>query len=435
MNESPASASTAPDSAAQPAPVASSPAEPGSAPSAVAKPGSDPNASIHATVMLLSAASFLSGIALRICDSLLPRLAQDFSITAGTAGRVVLTFSIAYSLMQLVFGPLGDRFGKARMVTIALGGCALLALAASLAPGFDWLLAARTGWGMAAAGVIPLAMAWIGDAVPYEERQATLARLLMGTLTGMIAGQLAGGLFAESGWGWRGAFMSLAAGYALICAWLVLSLRRIPTAPLPAGGSWASSLRQMRTVLVTPWTWRVLAACFAEGVLLLGAMAFLPTYLHQRFGMSLVMASVLLALYAVGGLVYAVWARRIIASLGERGMVRVGGWLMGVGFVVWWLSPLAWTAGVVALVVGFGTYLFHNTLQTHATQMAPQARGTAVSLFAFCLFFGQAAGVMLAGFALDHLGAAVLLLVPAIGLPLAGEGFARALARRRAAGA
>lgn len=385
--------------------------------------------------MLLSAASFLSGIALRICDSLLPRLSQDFSITAGTAGQVVLTFSIAYSLMQLVFGPLGDRFGKARMVTLALAGCALLSLSASLAPGFDWLLAARTGWGMAAAGVIPLAMAWIGDAVPYDERQATLARLLMGTLSGMIVGQLAGGLFAESGWGWRGAFLTLAAGYTLICAFLVIFLRRIPsTAPSTTGG-WLQSLRQVRLVLVTPWTWRVLAACFAEGVLLLGAMAFLPTYLHQRFGMSLVMASVMLALYAVGGLIYAIWARNIIASLGERGMVRVGGWLMGLGFVVWWLSPMAWTAGLVALVVGFGTYLYHNTLQTHATQMAPQARGTAVAMFAFCLFFGQAVGVTLAGYALDHLGAAVLLLVPAVGLPLAGEGFARALARRRTASA
>lgn len=405
---------------------------PSTAPAALATPS---KASIHSTVLLLSAASFLSGIALRICDSLLPRLALDFSITAGTAGRVVLTFSIAYSLMQLVFGPLGDRFGKARMVSIALAGCALLSLAASLSQGFDWLLAARTGWGMAAAGVIPLAMAWIGDAVPYDERQATLARLLLGTLSGMIAGQLAGGLFAETVWGWRGAFMSLAAGYAVICAWLIVSLRRMPKAPPPAGTGWAHSLRQSRQVLVTPWTWRVLSACFAEGVLLLGALAFLPTFLHQRFGMSMVMASAMLALYAVGGLVYAVWARRIIAFLGERGMVRLGGWLMGLGFLVWWLSPVAWTAGLVALVVGFGTYLYHNTLQTHATQMAPQSRGTAVAMFAFCLFFGQAIGVTLAGFAFDHLGATVLLLVPAVGLPLAGEGFARALARRTPPGA
>ena len=91
-----------------------------------------------------------------------------------------------------------------------------------------------------------------------------------------------------------------------------------------------------------------------------------------------------------------------------------------------------WTAGPVALLVGFGTYLFHNTLQTNATQMAPTARGTGVALFASCFFVGQAIGVSLAGLAFDHAGAAALLLPPALALPLAGIAFARALARRGA---
>ena len=94
------------------------------------------------------------------------------------------------------------------------------------------------------------------------------------------------------------------------------------------------------------------------------------------------------------------------------------------------LAPAAWVAAPIALAVGFGTYLYHNTLQTNATQMMPAVRGTAVALFAFCLFFGQAIGVSWAGYAFDHVGAAPLLLVPALGLPLAGWGFARAMHRR-----
>src|SRR4029079_18325256 len=88
-------------------------------------------------------------------------------------------------------------------------------LASALAPGFEALLWTRAAWGMSAAGVIPLAMAWIGDTVPYEQRQATLARLLTGTLSGMMAGQLGGGLFADSAQGWRGAFCALGAGYGV----------------------------------------------------------------------------------------------------------------------------------------------------------------------------------------------------------------------------
>ena len=107
-----------------------------------------------------------------------------------------------------------------------------------------------------------------------------------------------------------------------------------------------------------------------------------------------------------------------------------GGIIMGAGFVAWLVLPSWIAAGVTALAVGYGTYLFHNTLQTHATQMAPAVRGTSVALFAMCLFAGQAAGVSLAGSLVDRFGFVPVLLLPAAALPAAGWWFARALARR-----
>jgi predicted MFS family arabinose efflux permease len=161
-------------------------------------------------------------------------------------------------------------------------------------------------------------------------------------------------------------------------------------------------------------------------------LSYLPAYLHLRHGLSLSASSALIALYAVGGLVYAFTARRIVARYGEHRMVLSGGILMGLGFLILWLSPWWLTAGPDALMLGFGTYLFHNTLQTNATQMAPVARGTSVALFAFCLFGGQAIGVSLAGYTFDHFGATPMLLAAAVVLPLAGWWFVRALLRRQA---
>jgi predicted MFS family arabinose efflux permease len=334
--------------------------------------------------------------------------------------------------MQLVFGPLGDRWGKARLMCAALFGCAAGALARALAPSFGVLVATRVGWGMAAAGIIPLAMAWIGDAVPYEQRQATLARFLTGTLSGMMLGQLAGGLFAVSAAGWRGAFLMLSVGYIVVA---VLMLARIRTSPPPvisSGRGGPGYLAQLRSVVQPPWARVVLASAVAEGAFLLGPMAYLPAYLHTRFGLSLTAASALMALAAVGGLAYAITARHIVRRFGERRMVLAGGWLMGAGFLAWLLLPFWQLAGPIALLVGFGTYLYHNTLQTHATQMAPAVRGTSVALFAFCLFVGQAIGVSVAGYLFDHVGPTPLLLIPALALPLAGWAFARALRRRAA---
>jgi predicted MFS family arabinose efflux permease len=388
-----------------------------------------PDRGLRMAITLLALAGFFSGAALRVCDSLIPRLAHDFGVTAGTAGRVVLTFSVAYGLSQLAFGPLGDRYGKARLVCIALFGCALGSLACAFAPGFDALVGLRMLWGVAAAGVIPLSMAFIGDAVPYEQRQATLARMLLGTLSGMMAGQLAGGLFADSGLGWRGAFLTLFVGYTSVALLLAWKLQQI-AAPISTSGGRIDFATQLSTVLREPWARVVLVSVAAEGVLLLGPLAYLPAYLQRRHGLSLAAASGLLAMNAVGGLLYAMLARRIVTRFGERRMVWWGGIAMGAAFVALYASPLGWIAGPASLLLGFGTYLYHNTLQTNATQMVPTVRGTSVAMFAFCLFTGQAAGVSWAGAAFDRFGAEALLLIPALGLPVAGWAFARALHRR-----
>jgi hypothetical protein len=50
-----------------------------------------------------------------------------------------------------------------------------------------------------------------------------------------------------------------------------------------------------------------------------------------------------------------------------------------------------------SMVLGLAFYMFHNTLQTLATEMSPSARGLAISAFAFCLFCGQAIGVSAGG--------------------------------------
>ena len=82
------------------------------------------------------------------------------------------------------------------------------------------------------------------------------------------------------------------------------------------------------------------------------------------------------------------------------------------------------------MLLGLGFYMFHNTLQTHATQMAPQARGSAVSLFSFSLFAGQSVGVMAFSSMVDQQAYAGLLLLPAVALVIVGAGFALVLRRR-----
>ena len=146
---------------------------------------------------------------MRICDAMLPSLATEFMATTGQAALAISGFAVAYGVLQLFYGPLGDRIGKARVVGFATLACTLGSVAAALSPSLDWLIASRVVTGMAAAGIIPLTMAWIGDSVSYDARQEVLARLLGATVFGMICGQWFGGLISEL-FGWRSAFAVLA---------------------------------------------------------------------------------------------------------------------------------------------------------------------------------------------------------------------------------
>jgi predicted MFS family arabinose efflux permease len=81
-------------------------------------------------------------------------------------------------------------------------------------------------------------------------------------------------------------------------------------------------------------------------------------------------------------------------------------------------------------LLGIGYYMLHNTLQTHATQMAPANRGTAVSLFASCFFLGQSTGVSIASAMADSLGTAAMFAAAALLLITVATAFAVALRRR-----
>ena len=68
----------------------------------------------------LASAAFISGANLRLFDSLLPTVAEDFAVAPTVASIVVTAFTLAYGLFQIVHGPLGDRVGRLRTVAIAM---------------------------------------------------------------------------------------------------------------------------------------------------------------------------------------------------------------------------------------------------------------------------------------------------------------------------
>ncbi|MFO1269508.1 MAG: MFS transporter [Rubrivivax sp.] len=372
---------------------------------------------------LASVAAFASIASMRACDPMLLTLASEFGRGLGECSRVVSMFAVAYGVMQLLYGPLGDRIGKLAVVAGAATVCALFATAAAFATSLEALVAVRTLMGAAAAGIVPMTIAWIGDNVPYAQRQETLARLLGATVGGMIAGLWLGAWITELV-GWRMVFAALAVTFIAAALPLWRELRRAraaaaaaATAPAP----WGHSLVELAQLPRLPEVRFLLAIVAVEGALMFSVLAFVPAYLAQRHGLGTAAAGSVLALYGVGGIVYSRLARRLLHALGERGLAIWGGAIvalavLGIAWAPHWLA-----AAPACLVAGAAFYMLHTTLQARSTQMAPAAqRGSGVALFASCLFFGQSVGVAAVSAAVERGAAQWAFSASALGLAVVG---------------
>lgn len=380
-------------------------------------------------VLLLSLASFASAASQRAIDPLLAPIAQSFGTTAGGAAVASTAFLVAYGLFQLVHGPMGDRFGKYRLVTIHMAISAAGTFACAWASALPALAAARFIAGMSMGAVIPLSLAWIGDAVPYRRRQAVLAQFMIGGLLGVAFGAAASGLLAEH-FGWRWVFGVLGILNLMISARLWFELRTNSRTGAVHGAPGGTMLEGYRRALARPWVRVMVATVFLEGVLVFGALAFVPLDFNRRHGLGIGASGTMLVLFALGGLAYALLAKRLVPRVGERGLIFAGGLALCTAFASLALAPSASAAAPWLVVAGAGFYAFHNTLQVNATQMAPEARGTAVSLFALFLFSGQSLGVWIGGQAVDQWGTRPLLFTASAGLALLALYFRRMLARR-----
>lgn len=381
----------------------------------------------------LSLAAFGSGVSMRVTDALLPRLAGEFALGLGQVSWVITVFAIAYGFSQLLFGPLGDRFGKYRVIAWGTLACAATAAACALSPNFSFLLVARTLAGATAASIIPLSMAWIGDVTPYEKRQPVLARFLIGQILGVSTGVLLGG-FAADHLHWRTPFVLIALLFVSIGGVLVWTDKRLPELARQHRPSTDSVLARMRSefsqILQLPWARVVLLTVFTEGACLFGPFAFMVTHMHQVHGLALSQAGQIVMLFGFGGFLFAVAARQLVQNLGESGLCQWGGALVLLAYLTVALAPNWWWAIPACFVSGLGFYMLHNTLQINATQMAPERRGAAVAAFAACFFIGQSVGIAIAGVLLATLGTTGVIVLGGIGVLLVSQNFAR-LQRKR----
>ncbi|MFE2645445.1 MFS transporter [Streptomyces nigra] len=224
------------------------------------------------TVLLAAALPLIDFFIVNVA---LPTIGNNLAATEAVLELVVAGYGLAYAVLLVLGGRLGDLFGRRRLFLGGMAAFGLTSLACGLAPSAWTLVAARVAQGAASAAMLPQVLATIQAATSGPRRAKAMG--LYGATAGlsMVAGQILGGVLVAAdiwGTGWRSVFL---VNVPVVLVGLFLAARTVPETrsqhPEPIDGPGTVLLAAALLALLAPltegraagwplWTWLSLTA-------------------------------------------------------------------------------------------------------------------------------------------------------------------------------
>jgi predicted MFS family arabinose efflux permease len=383
-------------------------------------------------INIIALANFAASLSARALDPVLPHVADDFGVSIATAASFSAVFAFTFAIVQPVLGAAADLFGKARLMIVCLVLLGLASILGALSTSFPLLFATRILAGIGSGGVFPVALGLTSDLVAPAKRQVAIGRTLAGSMTGNLLGASFSGVIGDF-LGWRGVLgvlglLVIVASVAVAAGFRGAALAHPPKTNL-------SALKHgYRTIFSNPNA-LCFAAVFVEGCCVLGLFPYLASFLFELGETSLSIAGIVIAGFALGGLFYTLTVSRFLPRLGVKGMMILGGSMVGLQLAVIAFGP-SWKVQAISLLfMGWGFYSIHGCLQVFASELSVEARATAMSLHSFFFFMGQTVGPIAYGFGILNVGKTPTLLTSAAIIVALGFACARLLQQKRPADA
>lgn len=363
-------------------------------------------------VLWLWLAHFLNQADRQVYSVVLPQLASELHLSALQAGLVAGLFTISLAICVPIAGWAGDRFDRKQIIVFSLAAWSASTVLSGLATGIGMLIAVRSVASAAGeAFYTPAAYALMGS---YHTK--TRSRAMSVHQTALYVGIISSGFLAgwiADHWGWRFAF--LAFGLAGIILSGVLKFKLLPApAPQTAAEQRPRIADAVRLLVRTPTFWWLSLAFGCLAFVNVGYLTWMPTYLHERFGLSLARAGFTGMFWhhiaAFGGVMGGgILSDRLARHNPVRRLDLQGlGLFLGAPFL-FWLGQSTGLPGVIAALIGFGLFrgLYDSNIYPSLFEVVPQRyHSTASGLMIACAFlFGSIAPVIL-GFIKETMGLA-----------------------------
>ncbi len=351
-------------------------------------------------IMILGLAGFVVMADNWVVSPILPAISSSIQVSPVKAGLIISAYMIPFGLFQLIFGPVADRYGKRLVVSSSMAlftlGTALCGLGAGL---FDLSLY-RGLTGVFAASVMPISLALIADVVPLERRQQAIGTFMGIAFLGQGLSMAIGGSIAYFV-SWREVFFTYAALSVLSTILLFVTGREDQEKRNPE----SEFLKPYLELLGHSKTLVVYLVVLVEGILIVGSFSYLGAYAENLFGYNYLSIGLTLAAFGVGAMISGRLVGKIVPRIGRINVLTLG-LLSAVSadFILFWVESSPFELILAVALLGIGFMLAHSSLLTIATEFAQSARGTAMSLVAFCFMGGGGIGTALGSVAIGSLG-------------------------------
>jgi len=150
----------------------------------------------------------------------------NLGLSDANLGSLMSGFLVVYTLTAPIFGALGDRRSRPRLIALGVACWSFATALSGFAGSYLTLLAARASVGVGEAAYVTIAPSLLSDYFPVRQRGRVMAIFFCAIPVGSALGYVVGGL-VDKHYGWRMAFF-IAGGPGLLLAALCLLLRDPP---------------------------------------------------------------------------------------------------------------------------------------------------------------------------------------------------------------
>ena len=352
-------------------------------------------------VRLLAGATFLIFFQAYMVAPLIPRLAAEFGVSGEKIGLVVPAYMVPYGVSTLFFGLLSDRLGRRRIMIASLVAFIILTALTARARSASELILWRLVTGLGASGVVPLALALIGDLFPYEHRGRPLGWLFGAMAGGMAFGSTLGVVLAPF-IGWRMLFVGVAVATTVIFG-LLLRHAAVLGSRSAHLLSFSGVFAGYRSLLQNARGTRTYVYVLLNSVFHSGVFTWLGLYFAQRYRLGDIGIGLALLGYGVPGFLLGPVIGRAADRWGRRWLVPTGLAISAFAAAALMLDAPLVAAAIAVTVLSLGYDMTQPLLAGIVTALGGPRGGQAMGLNVFTLFIGFGLGSLLFGEAL-HLG-------------------------------